>query len=221
MNKFFQELQRRNVIKAGISYVVISWAILQVADILFPAFSIPDSSIKYILYALAGGFPFWIIFAYIYEWTPVGFRKTEEVAEEVSVHQQTSKRLNSFIILGLVSVILLLLVDRFFNFTYTLTEENPLDKTIAVLPFENIGTDEEAWFAKGVTEDILTHISKIGDLKVLSNFTLRDYDATGKTVEEIGEELGVGFLLTGSIRRAGEQLRISCQLIQVNPEQQT
>jgi adenylate cyclase len=219
MSNFFHELQRRNVIKASISYAVIGWAVLQVADILFPAFEIPDTAIKYILYTLIGGFPIWVVFAYVYEWTPTGFKKTTEVAEEASVYQQTGKRLNVFIIGGMALAIVLLITDRVFNFTGVSDPSAP-DKSIAVLPFENMSSEEDAYFAKGVTEDILTHISQIGDLRVLSNFTLRDYDAKGKTIEQIGKELGVGYLLTGSIRKAGEQLRISCQLVQVNPEEQ-
>lgn len=219
MRNILQELQRRNVIKAAISYAVIGWAILQVADILFPAFNISDEAIRYVLYTLIGVFPLWVIFAYVYEWTPTGFKKTAEVAEEASVHQETNKRLNVFIIGGLVLVIVLLVVDRVFNFTGA-ADPNVSKKSIAVLPFENMSGGEDAWFAKGITEDILTHISQIGDLRVLSNFTLRDYDSQGKTVEQIGKELGVGYLLTGSIRKAGEQLRITCQLVQVNPEEQ-
>ncbi|WMN12252.1 tetratricopeptide repeat protein [Marivirga salinae] len=219
MSNFFQELQRRNVIKSAISYVVIGWAILQVADILFPAFKIPDSAIRYVLYALIGGFPIWVIFAYIYEWTPAGFQRTSTVQNEASVHQQTGKRLNFFIFGGMALAIILLLADRVFNFTDTL-ETTDEKKAIAVLPFENMSTAEDAYFAKGITEDILTQISQIGDLRVLSNFTIRDYDTEGKTVEEIGEELNVNYLLTGSIRKAGEQLRITCQLVQLDPEEQ-
>ncbi len=220
MNKFIHNLQRRNVIKAAISYAVIGWAILQVADILFPAFDIPDSTIRYILYSLIVCFPIWIVFAYAYEWTPSGFRKTKEVDEKMSVHQQTAKRLNVFIIGGLSIAVVLLITDRVFNFSGAIQDSSPV-KSIAVLPFDNMSTDEDAYFAEGITEDILTQVSKIGDLRVLSRFTLKEYDPSGKSVEEIGEELGVGYLLTGSIRRAGEDLRISCQLVQVNPEEQT
>ncbi len=219
MSGFFQNLQRRNVIKAAISYVVIAWAILQAADIIFPAIGISDIAIRNLLILLVIGFPVWIIFAYVYEWTPTGFRKTKSIPEEVSVHRETSKRLNSFIIIGMGLAIVLLVADRFLNFT-DITSDDP-SKAIAVLPFKNLSGDEDAYFAQGVTEDILTHISKIGDLRVLSRFTLSDYDVAGKTVEQIGEELNVGYLLTGSIRRAGEELRISCQLVQVNPEEET
>ncbi|MEQ8906313.1 MAG: tetratricopeptide repeat protein [Ekhidna sp.] len=218
--KLFKELNRRNVIKAAITYLVVAWLILQVISIVFPMFNIGTGVMRYFFIALAIGFPVWVIFAYLYEWTPTGFKKTKEVAPEVSVHKQTGKRLNGMIIGGLVVVVLLLISDRIFNFTGISDIPNP-DKSIAVLPFENMSGDEDAYFASGVTEDILTHISKIGDLRVLSRFTLKEYDTKGKSVEEIGKELGVGYLLTGSIRKAGEDLRISCQLVQVNPEEQT
>lgn len=103
----------------------------------------------------------------------------------------------------------------------TFLDSSPKNKSIAVLPFENLSGEADAYFAAGVTEDILTQISKIGDLRVLSRFTLKDYDTKGKTVKQIGEELGVAYLLTGSIRKAGDQLRITCELVQVNPEEQT
>lgn len=220
MKKFLQELQRRNVIKAAISYAVISWAILQASDILFPAFEISDTTIQYVLYVLIGLFPIWIIFAYIFEWTPTGFKKTDEVAQETSIHQQTGKRLNQFIIGGLILAVLLLVTDRVFNFTGA-SDTAVSDKSIAVLPFVNLSDEEDAYFATGVTEDILTQISKIGDLRVLSRFTLRDYDTSGKTIQQIGKELGVGYLLMGSIRKINDELRISCQLVQVFPEEET
>lgn len=220
MKNFIQELHRRNVIKAAISYAVISWAMLQASDILFPAFGIPDSAIQYVLYVLIGLFPIWIIFAYVFEWTPTGFKKTNDVAQETSIYQKTGKRLNQFIVGGLILAVVLLVTDRVFNFT-GISSPVDQDKSIAVLPFINMSDEDDAYFAAGVTEDILTQISKIGDLRVLSRFTLRDYDTSGKTVQQIGKELGVGYLLMGSIRKIKNELRISCQLVQVNPEEET
>lgn len=217
---FFQELRRRNVYKAAISYVVISWAALQASDIIFPIIGLPERGLRYLLIALIVGFPMWIVFAYIFEWTPKGFRKTDDVAPQQSMNKQTDKKLNQVIIMGLSLAVVLLISDRIFGITYSGESTTEQTKSIAVLPFENMSVEEDAYFAAGVTEDILTHISKIGDLRVLSHFTLKEYDSKGKTVEEIGKELGVSFLLTGSIRRAGDDLRISCHLVQVNPEEE-
>lgn len=217
MSNFLRELQRRNVIKAAITYAVVSWAMLQVFDIIFPILDIPSSTLRYALYVLIAGFPLWLIFAYIFEWTPEGFKKTQDVAEETSVSRETGKKLNTLILVGLSVAVILLFVDRFVGFSLPSSSEK---KSIAVLPFENLSGDQDAYFAAGVAEDILTHLSKVGDLRVLSRFTVRDYDTKGKTVQQIGKELGVSFLLTGSIRKEGEQIRISCQLVQVNPEEE-
>lgn len=218
MNKFIKELQRRNVIKAALSYIVIAWATLQASDIIFPIIGLSKAALRYILIALIVGFPLWIIFAYIFEWTPKGFKKTEDVAPDESVHKDTSKRLNKYIVVGMALAIALLLSDRIFNLT---GQDAVQDKSVAVLPFENMNSDADAYFAEGVAQDILTHLAKIGDLRVLSSFTMKDYDPSGKTVQQIGKELGVGFLLTGSIRRENDDLRISCHLVQVNPEKET
>ena len=220
MKNFLQELQRRNVIKSSVTFLVISWLILQVAAIIFPIVGVDPGAMKLVLLMVVICFPIWVTFAYIYEWTPSGFKKTDDVAPEVSVYKSTSKRLNAFIIGGLTLTVLILVADRFLNFTGQTIEVNR-ERSIAVLPFENMSGDDDAYFVAGVTDDILTHISKIKDLRVLSRFTLRDYVAKGKSIAEIGTELGVGYLLTGSMRRQGDDLRIACQLVQVTPEEET
>ena len=136
MPNFIEELQRRNVIKAMISYVVVSWVILQVVSTLFPAFGISNNGIRFVIYVLIGGFPLWIVFAYIYEWTPSGFKKTEAVSEEASVHRQTSKRLNALIVGGLSIAVILLVLDRFLDISDTPVDVIEQSKTIAVLPFK-------------------------------------------------------------------------------------
>ena len=110
------------------------------------------------------------------------------------------------------------MTDRIFSFS-TLGDSDQ-SKSIAVLPFDNMSSEDDVYFTKGVTEDILTQISKIQNIRVLSNFTLKDYDSKGKTIDQIGKELGVNYVLTGSVRRANEQLHISTQLVQINPEEQ-
>ena len=220
MSNLLKELQRRNVIKASISYVVISWAFLQAADILFPLLNISDEVLRFILIVLVILFPIWVLFAYFFEWTESGFKLTSTVEESSSLSETTGKRLNLYIIGGLVIAVVFLVADRFTNFTGTLPSREK-ERSIAVLPFDNLGDPETAYFAAGMAEDILTQLSKVADLRVLSKVTLKGYDATGKTVEEIGEDLGVNYLLTGSVRKANNQVRVSCQLVQVNPEEQS
>jgi TolB-like protein len=129
------------------------------------------------------------------------------------------KQLNGYIIASLVLAVIFLTADRFLDFEVSLEEESYDDrKSIAVLPFENMSGDEEAYFSLGITEDIRTQISNIGDLRVLSRFTLKEYNSAGKSPREIGEELGVSNLLVGSIRKRGDQLRISCQIIETSDE---
>lgn len=217
MKKFLEELQRRNVIKASISYLVVGWLILQVASIVFPILDINPVIQKWILIVLAVGFPAWVVFAYIYELTPDGFRKTNEVAPEKSIGNQTSKKLNAYIIGGLTLVVAVLIFDRIFEIDVSLETEDR-DKSVAVLPFTNLSASEDVYFAAGMTEDILTQISQIGDLRVLSNYTLNSYDFVGKSPEMMGAELGVSYILTGNVRRSEDDLRISCQLVGTNNE---
>lgn len=217
MKRFLRELKRRNVLKAALSYIAISWALLQVGALILPLLGMRTSILKIFLIILACGFPVWVVFAYFYELTPGGFKPTSEVEAEKSIHQDTSKRLNGYIIAGLSLAVIFLVADRFLDFEVSL-EETETKKSIAVLPFENRGEAEDEYFAAGITEDILTQISGIGDLRVLSRFTLKDYESAGKSPKEIGKELGVSNLLVGSIRKRGEQLRISCQLIETGDE---
>jgi len=218
LKKFLHELQRRNVIKAAISYVVFSWVIIQAASIFFPTFDLGDGAMKIMMIVLITAFPIWLVFAYIFEWTPEGFKKTKEVEQESSLTKVTSKKLNGVIIAGLSLAVILLITDRIFNFSKLGEVEQ--SKSIAVIPFDNMSSEDDIYFTKGVTEDILTQISKIQNIRVLSNFTLKDYDSKGKTIDQIGKELGVNYVLTGSVRRANQQLRISTQLVQINPEEQ-
>lgn len=218
MQKILQELKRRNVIKASVSYLVVGWLIIQVASIVFPVFSLDTELLKWVFIVLAIGFPAWIIFAYIYEWTPSGFKKTDEVAPEQSQRRNTNKKLNAYIISGLSMMVILLLVDRFFEINVSL-EDGTRDKSIAILPFENMSASEDAYFASGITEDILTQVSKVGKIRVLSSLSLKDYDVTGKTPDEIGKELGVSHILIGNVRRSEDNLRIGCQLVDTQGEE--
>jgi len=154
--------------------------------------------------------------------TPIHWEpEPEDVKRQPQFHQPTQPKRRKA---GIAAILVLLLsVVGYFIYPQIIPQREitTLSNSIAVLPFENMSGEDDAYFSQGVTEDILTQISKINDLRVLSRFTLKDYDSKGKTVQQIGAELGVGYLLTGSIRRAGEDLRIACQLVQVNPEQET
>jgi hypothetical protein len=121
------------------------------------------------------GFPFWIAFAYIFEWTPSGFKKTSEVSLEQSAYRSTGKKLNLYIILGLSLAVVLLLSDRIFNVTGRATAAQA-DKSIAVLPFTNMSNDpDQEYFSDGLTDDILTQLAKIEDFRVISRTSVMQY----------------------------------------------
>lgn len=214
MGNFFEELKRRNVVKAAISYVVVSWATIQVTQILFEAFEIPTIVLRYVLFTLIGGFPLWLLFAYRFEWTPTGFKKTEDVEPEVSVSKQTGKRLNTIIIASLIVAVLLLLADRFFNITRPANQTGAPEKSIAVLPFADMspGKDQE-YFSDGLSEELLNLLAKIPDLKVIARTSSFAFKGKHEDLRIIGEKLGVAYILEGSVRKSGNTLRITTQLI--------
>jgi adenylate cyclase len=214
MRNFLEELKRRNVIKASLAYFVVAWAIIQVADIIFPVFDFSPHALRYVIYPLLGLFPFWVLFAYRFEWTPLGFRKTEEVEPELSVTRQTGRRLNMFTVGGLSLVVLLLLMDRLFNIT-TLTNTKR-EASIAVLPFTDMSqSHDQEYFSDGLTEELLNVLAKMPNLKVIARTSSFAFKGKNEDLRVIGEKLGVAHILEGSVRKSGNQLRITAQLITV------
>ena len=215
----FKELQRRNVIKSAISYIALSWVFLEAADIIFPVIGIAQDHIKSVLFILIIGFPFWVAFAYIFEWTPSGFRKTSTVTSEQSVYKSTGKRLNSIIIIGLSLAVVLLLTDRIFNVTGR-TYARDIEKSIAVLPFTNMSNDpDQEYFSDGLTDDILTQLAKIEEFLVISRTSVMQYKDNPPSITEIGRKLNVGLVLEGSVQKSGNQLRITAQLINAKTDE--
>ncbi|MEO6346398.1 MAG: hypothetical protein ABIO60_00680 [Aquaticitalea sp.] len=223
MKTFIKELQRRNVIKAAISYAVFSWLLIQVASILYPSLGWGQNAITNTLITLIICFPLWIIFAYIFEWTASGFKKTNDVAQEHSISKSTSKKLNAIIIAGLSLAVLLLAADRIFNFTgasetkQSLTAVDKSDKSIAVLAFADMSQEkDQEYFSDGISEEILNLLVKIPDLKVISRTSSFSFKGKEATTTEIGKTLNVGHILEGSIRKSGNTIRITAQLIKVS-----
>src|SRR5688572_25480179 len=165
MSKFFQELKRRNVVKAAITYGVVSWALLQVSDILFSVFDIPSNSLRYVIYVLMGGFPVWLVLAYVFEWTTTRFNDTTTEVAEASPTRQPSSLLNTLIMSGLVIAVGLLVVDRFLN-SGKKSVAPITDKSIAVIPFRNMSSDQDQeYFSDGLSEELIILLTKIPDLK--------------------------------------------------------
>ncbi|RXJ52485.1 tetratricopeptide repeat protein [Gelidibacter gilvus] len=223
MKKIIQELQRRNVIKSALAYLVFAWLITQVMAIIIPAFDLHTALLKTAIVVLSIGFPLWLIFSWVYEITPDGIKKTVDVDPEVSIAPQTSNRLNYVIIAGLVIVIGLLIKSNLFpsasaeNEPKVVPVEVESDKSIAVLAFADMSPEkDQEYFSDGISEEILNLLVKIPNLKVISRTSSFSYKGKDVKIKKIGEELHVNHVLEGSIRKSGNTFRITAQLIDVN-----
>jgi TolB-like protein/Tfp pilus assembly protein PilF len=209
---FFGELRRRNIFKVAAAYAVVSWLVIQIATATFPFLEIPHWCVRLVIVLLALGFPVAMILAWAYELTPEGIKRTEEIPAEASVKRQTGQRLNTLIIAVLGCAVAFLLYQRFHP------SETPAgipEKSIAVLPFENLSDDKEnVFFADGIQDDILTSLAKIRDLKVISRTSVMPYRGAAKNnLPQIAQALGVANVLEGSVRRGEGRVVVSVQLI--------
>jgi TolB-like protein/Tfp pilus assembly protein PilF len=211
---FFAELKRRNVYKAAVAYAVISWLIVQIATQIFPVFSIPSWAVRLVILCLILGLPVVLVISWIFELTPEGLKRTEDVAPHESMARRTGRKLDFLIIGVLLLVITLLILDRRASAPAS-PQAAAFEKSIAVLPFENMSdAKENAFFADGVQDDILTALAKVADLRVISRTSVMGYLANAKRdLREIGKALGVAHVVEGSVRRDGGRVRVAAQLI--------
>ena len=216
----FDELKRRNVFKVAVAYIIVAWLLLQISDTLVPALRLPEWFLSGVAFLLIVGFPVAIILAWAFELTPEGLKKEGEVDRSRSITRETGKKLNLGIIVVLAVAVVFLfgkiwLGSEKISTVITLAK----DKSIAVLPFENRSADEEdaEFFAAGVHDELLTLLSKIGDLKVISRTSVERLDQD-LSIPDIGTLLGVATVLEGQVQRAGDRLRINVQLINATEE---
>jgi TolB-like protein len=213
---FLTELKWRNVYRAAVAYGVVAWFLTQLATQVFPFFEIPNSAVRFVVIALAVWFPIAMLLSWLYELTPEGIVRTEDLdpAQARSV-QRKSGRLLDFIIIGALLLVIAILVVGRLPF-YRQTGESMSQKSIAVLPFENLSEDKaNAYFADGIQEEILTRLAKIADLKVISRTSTQQYQSKPSNLAEIAKQLGVANILEGSVQKAADQVRVNVQLIQV------
>ncbi|MGM5471376.1 hypothetical protein ACS386_13945 [Flavobacteriaceae bacterium LMO-SS05] len=217
MSSFFEELKRRNVIKAAIAYAVVAWVLLQVLSLILPNVEAPEWVMKTLTILAIIGFPVWVFIAWVYEVTPEGLKKTEKVSVEQSITAATNKRLNILILVGLVLAISVSFFNRSEQGISNSKDLVELDHTIAVLYFDDLssGGDTE-WFCDGVTEDILTNLSKFKNLTVTSKTSTKRYKKSDKSIPEIARELGVSYIVEGSVRKYEGKIIITAQLIDAN-----
>jgi len=218
--KYFRELNRRHVVKAGIAYLVVAWLITQVLSIIIPAFELPTSLLRTSIIILTIGFPIWLIFSWVYDLTPEGLKKTVSIEYDDAFSAKKNVKLNR-IIIGALSIAVILLVYNQFRLTDNFENEiaavtnTDNRNSIAVLPFSNMNSDDEnAFFAEGMHEDILNKLAGLKDLKVIARTSVLPYKNYEGSLDSLGTKLGVKYILEGSVRRFENQIKISTNLIE-------
>jgi TolB-like protein/Tfp pilus assembly protein PilF len=223
---FFGELKRRNVFRAAGLYLVGAWLLTQVASTLLPAFDAPSWALRGLIVTLAIAFIPAVIFSWVFELTPEGLKRDEDVAPEQSIAPQTGRRMDRMIIVVLVLALGYFAFDKF---VLTPRREAALvasavpnesksvinEKSIAVLPFENLSDQKEnEYFADGVQDEILSDLAKIADLKVISRTSVMQYKSgVARNLREISQQLGVAHVVEGSVQRAANKVRVIAQLL--------
>src|SRR5438093_1416308 len=213
--KFFGELKRRNVYRAAVAYGVVAWFLTQLTTQVFPFFEIPNSAVRFVVIALAVGFPIAMLLAWVYEFTPAGIVRTEDLQPvHARAVQRATGRILDFIIIGALLLVIAMLIVGRLPF-YRQTGESISQKSIAVLPFENRSEDKaNAYFTDGVQDEILTDLARIADLKVISRTSVLQYKSgVARNLREIAQQLGVANVVEGSVQRLGNRVRVNAQLI--------
>jgi adenylate cyclase len=224
IDNFFTELKRRNVIRAAGLYLVGAWLLTQVASTVLPMFGAPDWLPRSIVVLLVIGFVPALIFSWVFELTPQGLKRDEDVPIEQSIAPQTGRRMNRMIIAVLVLALGYFVVDKF-----VLSQRReklaagaalssnaaPDEKSVAVLAFANLSDDKGSeYFSDGISEELLTVLQKIPGLHVAARTSAFSFKGKNATAQEIGQKLGVAHLVEGSVRKAGDVVRIAARLTQ-------
>src|SRR5213080_3656604 len=211
MSGFFAELQRRKVYRVAAAYIIAAGFIIQIGSAVFPAWELPNWTLRLVVVLLLAGFPVALILAWAYDVTPQGIQVTAKAPAG------THRRRN--IITLIAAGLAISAVAGFFLFPRA--SGRSVEKSIAVLAFQSLSDEKEnAYFADGIQDDILTNLSKIGDLKVISRMSVMSYRGDAlRNAREIGKALGVGALLEGSVRRAGNRVRVNVQLIDASNDE--
>ena len=235
---FITELKRRNVFRVGAAYVVFTWLILQVVDVIGPILGMPETIARYLLFLLAVGFVPALVFAWVFELTPEGVKRESEVDDSTSITRRTGRKLDRVIIVVLACAVGLLLLDKLMlrdtpdvpgdklarsaqpepeRMAANRPAQNPERESVAVLPFVAMsnGPDDD-YFADGLTEEIINALAQLPDLLVTARTSAFHFKDQNLPVDAIAAQLGVEHVVEGSVRRAGEQLRITAQLVRAD-----
>ena len=232
MASIWGELKRRNVVKVAVTYAIVAWLLVEIASTLLPTFEAPQWVVQTIILIILLGFPLAVIFAWAFELTPEGLKKTEDVHPEKSITHKTGQKIN-YMIIGVLAVALAIAVGlNFIDVDRSVVEPGTADETgtveagenpplitdrpsIAVLPFTNMSGDiEQGFIADGLTEDLITALAQQNSLFVIARSSSFAYEGQFPGIRQVGRELGVRYVVEGSVRRVGERIRVTAQLIE-------
>jgi TolB-like protein len=214
---FFGELKRRNVYKVAIAYAVVGWLLTQVATQVFPFFEVPNWGIRLVVLIIAIGFPIALIIAWAFELTPEGLKRTEAADREATKPSRHKAWIYIVIIAAALSVGLFF-VARYTAQNRAATSSLP-EKSIAVLPFANLsGNPDNAYFAAGIQDEIITRLAKIAQLKVVSCLSTQRFKSAPDDLPAIAEQLGVANVLQGSVQRSSNEVRVNVQLVKAQTD---
>ncbi len=209
---FFAELKRRNVYKVAIAYAVVAWLLMQIATQVFPFLEIPNWAIRLVIMLIVIGFPIALVIAWAFELTPEGLKRTESADELPKKSARSRAWIYVVVIAGAISASLFFL-GRYTSSKQSGGAELP-DKSIAVLPFENLSHDpDNAYFADGIQEEILARLAKIADLKVISRTSTQHYKSSPDNLPQIAKRLRVANILEGSVQKSADKVRVNVELI--------
>ena len=244
----FEELKRRNVIRVGIAYVLAAWVLLQIIDFALEVIAAPDWILQVFVLAAVVGLPVFLIFAWVFEMTPDGIKRESDIDRGSSITPVTGRKLDRVIIVFLSLAVVILLADRFYRSdsgeipaspppAVVITSESvntepaPLEqaavgavkapdgRSVAVLPFVNMSADaDQDYFSDGISEELLNVLVRVEGLRVPSRTSSFTFKGSDKNVTEIGRELQVEHVLEGSVRKSGNRIRVTAQLIDVDTD---
>jgi TolB-like protein len=231
---FLNELKRRNVFRVGIAYCVAAWLLLQVIDFSLDVMDAPNWIVQVLVLLAAVGLPAALIFAWVFEMTPEGLKRESEIQRDASMTPGTAKKLDKLIIVLLITLIVIVIADRFVPETGTegepvtantslesaaVEETAPAMPSVAVLPFANMSSDpDNEYFSEGISEELLNLLVQVDGLRVPSRTSSFAFKGMNMDIKEIARQLAVEHVLEGSVRKSGNQVRITAQLIDVSTD---
>ena len=214
IHNFFRELKRRNVYKVAVAYIIAGWALSQGIAQVFPVFEIPNWIIRLIVLLVIFGLPIALVLAWMFEITPQGIKRTETADAMPSATRRKKHVWIYVVVIGAAISIGLFFLGRYSAGNKTASPAGISNKSIAVLPFDNLSRDpDNAYFAEGVQDEILTRLAKVADLKVISRTSTQHFKSAPDNLPQIAKQLGVAHILEGSVQKASDQVRVNVQLI--------